>query len=133
MNGVMKDGSGKARALFLALLAFPALAALSSCRTGNDPVSPQDEIYLRLDAVPILLAADSSSTATIWATLLIKGRPAPDSTTVHFVASDGQIDPVGYTEDGLASVIYMSSGEVGSVSIVGQALAVRDTVNLTIY
>jgi hypothetical protein len=105
----------------------------AACRTGSDTVGPDGDVVLRLDVVPLVLKADSTSTATVWATLLVKGKAAPDSTPVFFVASQGAIDEVAYTVDGLATATYRSGPEPGSVAIVGQALAVRDTVIVTLY
>lgn len=106
---------------------------LPSCKTGNDPVSPQTGIQLQLDVMPLLLKADTLSSSTVWATLKVNGEPAPDSTAVYFLASPGKIDPVAYTRDGLAVVSYRSVNEPGIAIIVGQALAIRDTVRVTLY
>ena len=115
------------------LLAAVLLGLVPACRTQSNPTGPEGDVDLRLDVVPLILKADSASTATVWATLLVRGEPAPDSTVVNFVVSQGAIDPVGYTVDGLASATYTSGGEPGSAAIVAQAMTVRDTVVVTLY
>ena len=82
---------------------------------------------------PLLLKADSSSTATIWATVLISDRPAPDSTVVNFASTLGTVTSEAYTRAGLARAIFAAGDEPGTVAVVAQVLAVRDTVVLTVY
>jgi len=119
-------------ALCLLLVLLPLTAHLS-CRTSAEPEDPQKSISLRLDAVPLLLKADSSSTATIWATVLISDRPAPDSTVVNFASTLGTVTAEAYTRAGLARGVFVSAGEPGTAAVVAQVLAVRDTVVLTVY
>lgn len=109
-----------------------ALALLGSCRT-EAPEDPNGGLTLSLDAVPLLLKADSSSVSTIWCTVLERGRPAPDSTLVSFVATFGTITEEAATRDGLARATFDPRGETGAAAIIAQVRALRDTVLVTVY
>jgi len=132
-EGAVRRGGAFGSYRTLVLLAG-LLALVLSCRAH--PSSTQTaagDVSLRLDAVPLLLKADSTATAVIWATVLDSGHPIADSTVVAFVASQGTITAQGYTKDGLAQASFTAKGADGVVSIVGQVKAVRDTVQLTVY
>lgn len=118
---------------FALLFGLLVWTAHLSCRTSSEPDDPQKAIDLRLDAVPLLLKADSSSTATIWATVLISDRPAPDSTVVNFASTLGTVTSEAYTRAGLARAVFAAGDEPGTAAVVAQVLAVRDTVVLTVY
>ena len=114
------------------LLAVALALVLLSCRTSTGP-GANGGLTLQLDSVPLLVKADSTSTATIWATVLENGKPVPDSTTVYFAASLGGVEAEARTKDGLARAVFTAGGEIGVAAIVAQSLAVRDTVLLTLY
>ncbi len=116
----------------LILIAILLLPAGISCRKSVAP-EPHDELVVQLDAVPLLLKADSTGTSTIWATVLQGGAPVPDSTMVYFAAGVGEVPPEAYTRDGLARVTYTPGRERGVAAIVAQVRAVRDTVLVTLY
>ncbi len=113
-------------------LAFLGALAVAACRTGTDP-DDEKQISLQLDSVPLLVLADSTSAATIWATVLQGSRPIADSTVVQFATSLGRIDPEGFTRDGLARVTFVAGRETGVAAIVAQSRGVRDTVLITLY
>lgn len=115
----------------LGLLILPSLF-IPSCRSTAAPERP-DAISLKLDAMPMLLKADSASTSTVWATVLESGHPVADSTLVAFAASQGEITSSSPTRDGLAQAVFAPRGQTGVVSIVAQVMAVRDTVQITVY
>lgn len=119
----------RAVALLLTLAAF---FVLGSCRT-EAPEDASGGLTLSLDAVPLLLKSDSASVSTIWCTVLEKGRPAPDSTLVSFVATFGQITEEAATRDGLARATFDPRGETGAAAIIAQVRALRDTVLVTVY
>lgn len=116
----------------LALVAFAVGTAAISCRTSTEP-DPNGGITIQLDSVPLLLKADSVSTATVWATVLSHGAPVPDSTVVQFAASLGIIETEARTKDGLARVNFRAGKETGIAAVVAQTKAVRDTVLVTLY
>jgi hypothetical protein len=106
---------------------------LLSCRTSTEP-GANDALTIHLDAVPLLLkAADTLDVATVWATVLESGRPAPDSTRVSFAATNGKIGAEAYTRDGLARVEFLPGASVGIAAIIAQVQAIRDTVLITLY
>jgi hypothetical protein len=113
--------------LFLAFILAPV-----SCRSTAAP-DPTNGLTVSLDAVPLLLKADSSATSTIWATVLDKGHPVKDSTLVSFVTTKGTISGQAVTRDGLATAIFNPHGETGLAAIIAQVRAVRDTVLITVY
>ena len=119
--------------ILLGLFVSIAAIALPSCRSSA-PTDPNGDMSVALDAVPLLLKADSVSTATIWATVLEHGHPVPDSTLVSLVASHGTIAPEqAYTRDGLATAVFTPILEAGVAVIVAQVRAMRDTVEITVY
>jgi hypothetical protein len=118
--------------LFLAGLAAACVLAVLSCRSTSAPES-EGTISLRLDAVPLLLKADSSSVAMIWATVLDGGRPARDSTMVVFASSLGEVTSEAFTKDGLAQASFTPGTTAGIAAIVAQVMAVRDTVVVTVF
>lgn len=118
--------------LFGSLLIGLGLLGGPACRTSSEPENDVG-VELQLDAVPLLLKADSIEVATIWATVLEEGHPVADSTVVHFAASLGSIEPEAYTRDGLARVEYGKQIEAGVSAIVAQVKGVRDTVLITIF
>jgi len=126
----------KRRRRFGAILLVLTVAFLGlpqpGCRTST-PTDPSGQISLELDAVPLLLKADSTGSSTIWATVLMSGRPAPDSTVVNFAASLGSVTPEAYTRDGLARATFSAGTIAGIAAIVAQVRAVRDTVMVTVY
>ncbi len=123
----------RSAAVVLAGLVLPlALTLLGSCRT-EAPEDPNGGLTLSLDAVPLLLKADSSSVSTIWCTVLEQGRPAADSTIVSFVATFGAITEEAATRDGLARATFDPEGETGAAAIIAQVRALRDTVLVTVY
>jgi hypothetical protein len=103
-----------------------------SCRSTAGP-DPSGGLTISLDAVPLLLKADSSAVSTIWATVLEKGHPVQDSTRVSFVTTLGTISAEAMTRDGLATVTFNPNGETGLAAIIAQVRAVRDTVMVTVY
>ena len=122
----------------LAVLAFLLLLATIlvpvSCRSTADPQpEPSDGLTVSLDAVPLLLKADSSSVSTIWATVLEKGLPVKDSTRVNFVTTVGTLPAEAMTRDGLATVTFNPNGAAGLAAIIAQVRGVRDTVMVTVY
>ncbi len=129
---VATRGRTTAAILILAGLAILALLALGSCRQTAAP-EVANTLSLRLDAVPLLVKADSSAVSTIWATVLQDGQPVKDSTIVNFVAAMGKIAPTAYTRDGLATATFSPGTDAGVATIVAQVKAVRDTVAVTIY
>lgn len=133
----MSEGSAvRSRIGSSLLLAFAAAALVgsltASCRTSAGP-DGEDAVSLALDSVPLLVKADSSSVATVWATVLEHGSPVADSTLVYFAASMGAIEPEARTKDGLARVTFRAGKETGIAAIVAQSRAVRDTVVITLY
>jgi len=135
-RGVLRDHRRQRETLAaLALVLVLVLGAASglSCRTSTKPEDPPG-LTLSLDAVPLLLKADSTSVATIWATVMEQGSPVADSTVVVFAASMGAITAEALTRDGLARATYRADQEEpGVASIVAQVRAVRDTVLVTVY
>lgn len=140
-TGETATGSGSARSLrtaqgalagllFLIFLAF--FLAPVSCRSTAPP-NPTAGLTISLDAVPLLLKADSSATSTIWATVLEKGLPVKDSTLVSFVTTIGTISGEAVTRDGLATATFNPQGESGLAAIIAQVRAIRDTVMITVY
>jgi hypothetical protein len=131
-----EDGPARSRARAIAqgalALVIAAVFVLPSCRSTSAPEAG-GAITLKVDAVPLLLKADSTSVATIWATVLQDERPAPDSTVVCFAASLGQITSEAYTRDGLARASFTAGSAPGVAAIVAQAKGVRDTVVVTVY
>jgi hypothetical protein len=119
--------TGAALLLLLATALVPA-----SCRSTAAP-DANGGLTVSLDAVPLLLKADSSSVSTIWATVLEKGHPVPDSTLVSFVTTLGTVPAQAITRDGLATVSFDPHGETGLAAIIAQVRAVRDTVMVTVY
>jgi hypothetical protein len=117
--------------LLVLLVGWIGLSQLS-CRTSA-PTDPSKQISLQLDAVPVLLKADSTGAAVIWATVLMSGRPAPDSTVVYFATSLGSVTPEAYSRDGLARATFTPNQATGVAAIVAQVKAVRDTVMVTVY
>lgn len=117
--------SGVALALLLAGIGL-------SCRSTSAPEGNQG-VSLVVDAVPLLLKADSVSVSTIWATVLEDGAPVPDSTLVSFATSLGSVEPEAYTRDGLAKARFSAGDETGVAAVVAQARAVRDTVLITLF
>lgn len=115
--------------LLLLLCLVPSL----SCRTSAGPDDARDGIFISLDAVPMLLKADSTSASTIWATVLIANKPAPDSTMVYFVSTLGAVTSEASTRDGLARAVFTPGDVPGAAAVVAQVMAVRDTVVLTVY
>jgi hypothetical protein len=117
---------------FLLLLA--AILVPVSCRSTARP-EPESTggLTVSLDAVPLLLKADSSAVSTIWATVLEKGQPVQDSTRVNFVTTVGTISAEALTRDGLATATFNPNGEIGLAAIIAQVRAVRDTVMVTVY
>jgi hypothetical protein len=103
-----------------------------SCRSTAAP-ERNVGLTVSLDAVPLLLKADSTSSSIIWATVLDKGVPVKDSTLVSFVATLGTIPAQALTRDGLATVTFDPKGQTGLAAIVAQVRAVRDTVMITVY
>jgi len=117
----------------LALLALLLACVIGlSCRSTAGP-QQSDGVTLQLDAVPLLLKADSAAVSTIWATVLQSGHPVQDSTMVVFAASQGQVTPEAYTRDGLAMATFTPPSEPGVAEVVAQVKAVRDTVLVTVY
>jgi hypothetical protein len=117
---------------FLLLLA--TILVPVSCRsTARPEPEPSGGITVSVDAVPLLLKADSSAISTIWATVLEKGQPVQDSTRVNFVTTVGTISAEALTRDGLATAIFSPNGEAGLAAIIAQVRAVRDTVMVTVY
>ena len=55
--------------VLLLLAALFLIALLPSCRTSA-PSDPSDGLTVSLDAVPLLLKADSTGTSTLWCTVL---------------------------------------------------------------
>lgn len=127
--GVPGPLMGPAFLLLLASILVPV-----SCRStaGPDPDTNRG-IRLSLDAVPLLLKADSAAVSTIWATVLEDGQPVRDSTLVSFVTTVGTVPPAALTRDGLASVPFDPDGETGLAAIIAQVRGVRDTVMVTVY
>jgi len=113
------------------LVAVIVLANLA-CKSGTDP-NDKNEVRVTIDAVPLLLIADSTSTATIWATVTQGGQPVPDSTMVFFATSLGRIEVEAGTRDGLARATFTSGRETGVAAVIAQVKAVRDTVLVTLY
>ncbi len=103
-----------------------------SCRSGTAPKG-QAELNLTIDAVPVLVLADSSSTSTIWATVTIDGEPVADSTVVFFASSLGGVESEAPTKDGLARAVFHAGRETGVAAVIAQVKAVRDTVLVTLY
>ncbi len=108
---------------------------LMGCKASKpaDPGGGPNGIHLNVDVVPLIIPADSSSTATVWVTVLEDGQPVADSTKVSLVATTGKVDPTIYTTDGLAVATYQSAQVTGITSIIAQALGARDTMNITLY
>jgi hypothetical protein len=129
LSGAQGLLAGVAFLLFLAAILVPI-----SCRStaGPEP-EPSGGITLSLDAVPLLLKADSSAVSTIWATVLERGQPVQDSTRVSFVTTVGTISAEAMTRDGLATATFNPNGEIGLAAIIAQVRAVRDTVMVTVY
>jgi hypothetical protein len=124
------------RLLGFALTAMLAVTAHTSCRrTIETPPAPANQVVLQLDAMPLLLRADTSAvqTSQIWATVLQGGEPVADSTVVSFASSLGTITSEALTKDGLARVTFSAPGTTGVAAVIGQVKAVRDTVEITIY
>lgn len=120
------------RLLGMALWAAICLPIALSCRTSSEPEN-ETGLTIRIDAVPLLLKADSADVSTVWATVLDDGVPVPDSTIVYFASTLGGIEPEAYTRDGLARVEYGKQTETGVAAIVAQVRAVRDTVLITLF
>jgi len=135
-SAVEKRRVARGRALALLLPAGALFLAWFlgsvSCRT-QAPTAPEGAVALTLDAVPILLKADSTSVSSVWATVLENGQPVSDSTVVYFVASLGTIDSEALTKDGLARATYTPGSEPGVAAVIAQVKAVRDTVMITVY
>jgi hypothetical protein len=127
LPGALGPLAGVAFLLLLATILVPI-----SCRSTAGPEA-NNGLTVSLDAVPLLLKADSSATSTIWATVLEKGRPVQDSTLVSFVTTIGTISAEAVTRDGLATATFNPSGETGLAAIIAQVRAVRDTVTITVY
>jgi hypothetical protein len=125
--GLAAVAAGLAAAVLLPLALGPL-----ACRTGS-PTEVTSDITLTLDAVPVLLKADSASVSSIWATVLQSGRPVRDSTVVYFASSLGHVTPEALTKDGLARATYTPDPSPGVAAVVGQVMAVRDTVMITVY
>ncbi len=128
----LKSMATPPRAGLALLLLLSTILLAASCRSTAAP-DPNDGLTVSLDAVPLLLKADSSAVSTIWATVLEKGRPVPDSTLVSFVTTIGTVSAQGVTRDGLATASYSPNGETGLAAIIAQVRAVRDTVLITVY
>ncbi|MBD3333969.1 MAG: hypothetical protein GF355_00460 [Candidatus Eisenbacteria bacterium] len=128
---IRRPSAERGRGFLIAALGL--LLLLAACKTGEETTGPVNGVELQLDVVPLLLKADTLSSSTVWATLLVKGEPAPDSTAVYFLASPGSIEPVAYTQDGLAVATYTAAAEPGVAMVVAQAMALRDTVRITLY
>lgn len=116
------------------LFAVLVLAVLG-CRATKPDDSPVDTtgVKITVDVVPLIIPADSSSTATVWITVLEDGDPVTDSTKVSMVATSGSIDSCTYTTDGLAVATYRAPKQSGIASIIAQSLGARDTMNITLY
>ncbi len=118
------------RLLFAALV----LAAIGCKATKpDDPRVDTRGVRLTVDVVPLIIPADSVSTATVWVTVLEDGNPVADSTKVSMVATSGTVDSCSYTTDGLAVATYRAAKESGITSIIAQAMGIRDTMNITLY
>jgi hypothetical protein len=122
----------KLRLLIAAGLLLLVAFGPSACRTSS-PTGPGNGITLSLDAVPLLLKADSTSVSTLWATVLDAGRPVRDSTVVYFAASLGVVTSQAVTRDGLARATFTPSKTSGVAAVIAQVKAVRDTVLITVY
>ena len=127
MPGTPRSLAGVAFLLLLAGILLPV-----GCRSTAAP-DLHGGLTVSLDAVPLLLKADSSATSIIWATVLEKGRPVADSTRVSFVTTIGTISSEALTRDGLATATYNPNGDAGLAAIIAQVRAVRDTVMITVY
>ena len=127
LPGTLGPLAGVAFLLLLATTLVPV-----SCRSTAGP-DPNGGLTVSLDAVPLLLKADSSAVSTIWATVLEKGYPVRDSTLVSFVTTLGTISAEATTRDGLATATFNPNGEAGLAAIIAQVRAVRDTVMVTVY
>jgi hypothetical protein len=119
--------AGAGLLLFLTVVLVPV-----SCRSTAAP-DLNGGLTVSLDAVPLLLKADSIAVSTIWATVLEKGHPVRDSTLVSFVTTIGTISAEAMTRDGLATATFNPNGEPGLAAIIAQVRAVRDTVMVTVY
>lgn len=129
-SAVTPRGPGLA---FLAAVLLAALLGPLACR-GTQPADEEPAgVSLALDVVPLVLRADTTQTATVWATLLEDGSPVVDSTRVSLVTTLGQVSEEAFTVDGLAVATYRAAAEAGQASIVAQARGVRDTMRVTLY
>jgi len=118
------------------LVLFLGLVVASWGCKASKPTTPPiqtDGIAVTVDVVPLIIPADTSSTATVWVTVLDSGTPVTDSTAVSMVATVGTVDSVAYTKDGLAVATYRAAKETGVASVIAQSLGARDTMNITLY
>ncbi len=118
-------------AFLVALLMASLLAGCKATRPDNG-TSP-GHLTITGDVVPIILKADTSSTATVWVTVMEDGGPVADSTIVNLVATLGTVPSQVYTLDGLAVASYTAVQEQGVATIVAQSLGARDTMTVTLY
>jgi len=118
----------------LALLAV-VLCGCRATRPSDDGLESTGGVAVTVDVIPMILRADTSASATVWVTVTDSGEPVADSTLVSLVASRGTIPSEVLTSGGggLAVASYEPVTETGVVSIIAQALGVRDTMNITLY
>jgi len=114
------------------VILFAVALGFAACKTSSEPVV-MESLQIRLDAVPLLLKADTLESSVIWATIIEDGEPVADSTTVFFAATNGDIAASAYTVDGLAQASFVPGFETGTAAIIAQVRTVRDTVVLTLY
>ncbi len=117
------------------LLTCLALAVWTAggCRSTQPEDKASESVTVELDVIPIILAADTSETASVWVTVKENGMPAADSTRVRLVATVGTVPDEVLTLDGLAVASYRPSRDTGVATIIAQAKGVRDTMNITLY
>ncbi len=104
-----------------------------ACKTSTEPVDITAGLQIQLDAVPLLLKADTLEASVIWATIVEDGQPVQDSTLVFFAATNGTIPTTAYTVDGLAQAEFIPGTDTGIAAIIAQVKTVRDTVLLTLF
>ena len=77
------------RGLFMLVLFLGLVVASWGCKASKPTTPPiqTDGIAVTVDVVPLIIPADTSSTATVWVTVLDSGTPVTDSTAVSMVAS----------------------------------------------
>lgn len=122
------------RGLFMLVICLGLVLATWGCKASRPTTPiPTGGIAVTVDVVPLIIPADTSSTATVWVTVLDSGIPVSDSTVVSMVATIGTVDSVAYTKDGLAVATYRGSKETGVASVIAQSLGARDTMNITLY